>query len=84
MTSEAIIRVSHAAGKDALEALQRRVSLENVNERAAGFTRDAGLRSLGVIADPAASGFYEALGFAMIGQAAMQFGPAYEMRLDLA
>jgi GNAT superfamily N-acetyltransferase len=52
-------------------------------EDAARRARAAGATSLEVIAGPA-TGFYEKVGFAVVGSAATRFGPAVRMRRDLA
>ena len=40
----------------------------------------AGVRVLEVLGNPRAEGFYQKLGFVVLGQVEMQFGPGIRMR----
>ena len=79
------IRDAIATERAALESLQRRSSdiREAYREQLAAMraARDAAA-ALEVTAGPA-HGFYEKLGFAVIGEAETRFGPAVRMRRDL-
>ncbi|HKE72305.1 MAG TPA: GNAT family N-acetyltransferase [Acidimicrobiales bacterium] len=50
---------------------------------AAGIARRRGARRIVVVGNPHARAFYEDVGFRTVGEAATEFGPGLDMRLEL-